>query len=245
MPDDTNPSPEAEALARVMWPDMIDVLIPTVGRADRLASVAANIHDATEVEHRVVFILEEDDHDSWKAYLTESGTIRIPNAHEPNYAGACLTGYEQSDAPYLFCGADDLRFHRGWDHHALATMTALPHLRVVGTNDLCNPYVSAGMHSTHSLVDRRYLDEVGGTVDAGPGSFLPTCYTHQFTDTEFIGTAKMRAVFAPCMDSVVEHLHWSLGLTPEDATTAKTIAHLDDDGRLYDERKDLWCNLSR
>ena len=23
------------------------------------------------------------------------------------------------------------------------------------------------------------------------------------------------------------------------------IAHLDDDGRLYDERKDLWCNLSR
>ena len=124
-------------------------------------------------------------------------------------------------------------------------MTALPHLRVVGTNDLCNPYVSAGMHSTHSLVDRRYLDEVGGTVDAGPGSFLPTCFQHNYTDTEFIGTAKMRAVFAPCLDSVVEHLHWSLGLTPEDATTAKTIAHLDDDGRLYDERKDLWCNLSR
>jgi hypothetical protein len=116
---------------------------------------------------------------------------------------------------------------------------------VVGTNDLCNPYVSAGMHSTHSLVDRRYLDEVGGVVDAGPGSFLPTCFTHQFTDTEFIGTAKMRAVFAPCLDSVVEHLHWSLGLTPSDATTAKTIAHLDDDAALYDERKELWCNLSR
>ena len=224
---------------------MIDILIPTVGRADRLAQVAANIHDATEVEHRVVFILEEDDHDSWKAYLTESGTIRIPNAHEPNYAGACLTGYEQSDAPYLFCGADDLRFHKGWDHAALATMTALPHLRVVGTNDLCNPYVSAGMHSTHSLVDRRYLDEVGGTVDAGPGSFLPTCFQHNYTDTEFIGTAKMRAVFAPCMDSIVEHLHHGSGKSTYDETYAKGDSHMSDDSALYDERRDLWMNLSR
>lgn len=228
---------------------MIDILIPTVGRADRLASVAANIHDATEVEHRVVFIIEETDEASEAAVLA-TGDHLAYNDGPPNYAGAIQTGYSlgfltRPLPPYLFCGADDLRFHKGWDHAALATMTALPHLRVVGTNDLCNPYVSAGMHSTHSLVDRRYLDEVGGTVDAGPGSFLPTCYTHQFTDTEFIGTAKMRAVFAPCMDSVVEHLHWSLGLTPEDATTAKTIAHLDDDGRLYDERKDLWCNLSR
>lgn len=221
--------------------ETVDILIPTYGRADRLAAVAANIHDATEVDHRVVFIIEDVDLKATR----HLGLDVIVNDHEPNYAGACLTGYERTTAPYLFCGADDLRFHPGWDRAALAAMAALPHLRVVGTNDLCNPYVAAGMHSTHSLVDRRYLDEVGGTVDAGPGSFLPTCYTHQFTDTEFIGTAKMRAVFAPCLDSVVEHLHWSLGLTPEDATTAKTVAHLDDDAALYDERKDLWCSLSR
>lgn len=229
---------------------MIDVLIPTFGRADRLAAVAANIHDATEVEHRVVFITEDEDKASCAAVAdlaiaSDGATHGHINEHEPNYAGACLTGYQRTTAPYLFCGADDLRFHKGWDHAALATMWALPHLRVVGTNDLCNPYVSAGMHSTHSLVDRRYLDEVGGTVDAGPGSFLPTIYDHQYCDTEFIGTAKVRAVFAPCLDSIVEHMHWTLGKTPEDATSAKTIAHLDDDTALYDERRDLWFNLSR
>lgn len=40
---------------------MIDVLVPTIGRAVRLATVAANIHAATEAEHRVVFIVEEHD----------------------------------------------------------------------------------------------------------------------------------------------------------------------------------------
>lgn len=219
----------------------IDVLIPTYGRADRLASVAANIHDATEVEHRVVFIIEDADLEATR-HITDTVIV---NEHAPNYAGACQTGYERTDGPYLFCGADDLRFHRGWDTAALAVMEALPHLRVVGTNDLCNPYVSAGMHSTHSLVDRRYLDEVGGTVDAGPGSFLPTCYSHNWTDTEFIGTAKVRAVFAPCMESIVEHLHWSLGSTPPDATTAKTVAHMAEDETLYDERRELWFGLSR
>lgn len=219
----------------------VDILIPTYGRADRLAAVAANIHDATEVDHRVVFIIEDVDLEATR-HLTDTVIV---NQYAPNYAGAILTGYRSTTAPYLFCGADDLRFHRGWDHAALATMRALPHLRVVGTNDLCNPYVSAGMHSTHSLVDRRYLDEVGGTVDAGPGSFLPTCYTHNLTDTEFIGTAKMRAVFAPCMDSIVEHLHWSLGKTAADATTEKTLAHYAEDELLYDERRSLWFNLSR
>lgn len=226
---------------------MIDILIPTIGRADRLAAVAANIHDATEVEHRVVFILEEDDAASfvasWRAGL-RAGDF-ITNEHEPNYAGAILTGYEHTTAPYVFAGADDLCFHRGWDHAALAAMHALPHLRVIGTNDLVNPYVQAGMHATHYLVDRRYLDEIGGTADAGPGSFLPTCYTHNFTDTEFIGTAKMRAVFAPCMASVVEHLHHGVGASAYDDTYAKGDAHIGDDERLYDERKELWCNLSR
>lgn len=228
---------------------MIDVLIPTVGRADRLAAVAANIHDATEVEHRVVFIYEGGDRATWDAMSAlseiEGESWGIINEHAPNYAGAILTGYEHTTAPYVFAGADDLCFHRGWDHAALAAMHALPHLRVVGTNDLVNPYVQAGMHATHYLVDRRYLDEIGGTADAGPGSFLPTCYTHNFTDTEFIGTAKMRAVFAPCMSSVVEHLHHGVGASAYDDTYAKGDAHIGDDERLYDERKALWTNLSR
>lgn len=229
---------------------MIDVLIPTVGRADRLLDVVGNVLSHTTTAARVVLIAEADDRPTWEVTPVLAATFgdrftALVNTNAPSYAGAILAGYQHTTAPFVFAGADDLHFHPGWAEAALATMQALPHLRVVGTNDLCNPYVSAGMHATHYLVDRRYLDEVGGTVDEGPGSFLPLCYTHQFTDTEFIATAKARAVFAPCLESVVEHRHWSLGLTPTDATTAKTVEHLAEDEALYDSRRDLWFGLSR
>lgn len=222
----------------------VDILIPTIGRADRLAAVAANIHDATEAEHRVVFIVEEHDGASFDAASATGDTV-LTNEHARNYAGAIQTGYEHTGGRYLFCGSDDLRFHRGWDRHALATMHALPHLRVVGTNDLLNPYVQAGTHATHSLTDRRYLDEVGGVIDGGPGTFLHEGYDHQFTDTEFVGTAKARAVFAPCMDSIVEHLHFLAGKSPHDATYERAYAELTADEATYMARRELWWNVSR
>jgi hypothetical protein len=116
---------------------------------------------------------------------------------------------------------------------------------VVGTNDLLNPYVLAGSHSTHSLVARWYLDEHGGVVDMGPGSFLPESYDHNFTDTEFIGTAKMRARFRPCLEAVVEHLHVLTGKSPADATHERSVRGFADDSALYDARRDLWFGLTR
>jgi hypothetical protein len=216
---------------------VIDVLIPTVGRADRLAAVAANVHEATVTPHRVVFIVEEHDKASCAAVAdmvpADSGLI---NLHGPTYAGAILTGYQQTDGEFLFAGADDLRFHPGWDLAALAV-----NAQVVGTNDLCNPFVGAGTHATHYLVHRHYLDTVGGVIDQGPGSFLNTIYDHQYTDTEFVGTAIHRGVFAPCMESIVEHLHWSTGKSDPDATTVKTNARISEDEELFRSRRHLWA----
>ena len=78
----------------------------------------------------------------------------------------------------MFAGADDLNFHPGWDTAALAVMDGW--VQVVGTNDLLNPYVTAGLHATHYLVDRRYLDDVGGVVDQGPAR---SCSTGTTTST--------------------------------------------------------------
>lgn len=221
---------------------MIAVLVPTYGRPDRLADVAANIASSTETEHRVVFAVERDDTDSIAAAEHLDADLVI-NVHRPNYSGAITSAYEASGADYLFAGADDLRFHPGWDRAALAHMDGW--VQVVGTNDLLNPFVLAGYHATHYLVDRRYLDEVGGVVDQGPGSFLFDGYDHQYTDTEFIGTAKMRARFRPCFDSVVEHLNAWSPKGEVDATARKTMRAIDTDSELYDSRRDLWCSISR
>lgn len=222
----------------------IGVIVPTHGRASRLSLVADNIHTATEVEHEIVFAVEADDLDSIEA-ATEVGATVVVNGRSRNYAGAANSAYQQVGPAfdYLFAGSDDLRFRLGWDEQALRKMAC--HVQVVGTNDLLNPYVAKGWHATHYLIDRRYLDDEGGVVDEGPGSFLFEGYDHQFTDTEFIGTAKARAAFQPCLDSVVEHMHFLAGKNPRDDGYEAAYANEEADGVIYDSRKHLWWDLSR
>lgn len=222
----------------------IGVIVPTFGRASRLSLVADNIHTATEVVHEVIFAVEVDDLASIDA-ATEVGASVVVNGRTRNYAGAANSAYEQVGPAFdfLFAGSDDLRFHLGWDTEALRRMDDQVH--VVGTNDLLNPYVARGWHATHYLIDRRYLDDEGGVVDQGPGSFLCESYRHLYTDTEFIGTAKARARFRPCLDSVVEHMHFLNGKSERDAGYDRGYSHEEDDSLLFDERKALWWDLSR
>lgn len=221
---------------------MIDIIVPTLGRPDRLAAVHANITDNTITEHRVRFVIEESDEASFDA-ITALGIEPVVNARTENYAGAVNTAYDESDADLLFAAADDLDFHRGWDEHCLALLDGW--CGVIGTNDLLNPFVQAGSHATHYLVMRAYLDDIGGTVDQGPGSFLPECYDHNFTDTEFIGTAKMRARFRPCLTAIVEHQHVLTGKMDVDNTYLRSVREFDADEALYDLRRDLWFGLTR
>lgn len=221
---------------------MIDILIPSIGRPDRLADLVDNIHATTRHPHRVAIITEGFDTATQSAVDGIDATLII-NERTENYAGAVNTAYDLTDGEWLFCGADDLAFHDGWDEACLVHDDDW--FQVFGTNDLLNPYVMAGMHSTHSLVSRTYLNDVGGVVDLGPGSFLPECYDHNFTDTEFIGTAKMRARFRPCLDSIVEHLHVSTGKVAVDSTHERSVRAFCEDDALYETRRDIWFGLSR
>jgi glycosyltransferase involved in cell wall biosynthesis len=222
---------------------VIDVIIPTLGRPHRLADLAANIAATTKDDHRVVFVVEESDGDSIAA-VADLGLVPVVNRRTANYQGAVNTAYEDTTGEWLFCGADDLVFHKGWDFNAFHTREGYTG-RVLGTNDLYNGHVLAGVHSTHSLVHRSYLDELGGVVDHGPGSFLFEGYDHNFCDTEFIATAKMRCEFTPCLDSVVEHLHPAAGKAEFDDTYARSFAGFDRDARLFEMRSSLWGAMYR
>jgi hypothetical protein len=109
---------------------------------------------------------------------------------------------------------------------------------VIGTNDLGNPTVMAGKHSTHPLVARWYADE-HGTVD-GPGRVVTEAYGHQWTDTELVQTAMSRGAWVFAADSHVRHAHpfWTKG--PMDATYEKGMASSREDQRLFARRKSLW-----
>jgi glycosyltransferase involved in cell wall biosynthesis len=215
----------------------ISILVPTRGRPGRLAGVLSNITENTSTEHEVIFVVEGDDVASRNVVAgLEAGWVA--NRRARSYAGAINTGYQRARGDYVFAGSDDLRFHAGWDTTALALMR--DPVRVVGTNDLLNTDVKRGTHATHYLVDRRYLAEVGGVPGAPPGLVLYEGYDHNYTDTEFIAVARARGVFAPCLASVVEHMHFHANKAEWDSTYAKGSAREEQDRALFQSRERLW-----
>ena len=188
----------------------------------------------------LVFICNQDDAAEIEAVHAEGYEPRIvpwsagPGDWAKKLNHAFLIYREHHE--WCFLGADDLAFRHGWIEACLRA-----HRRtgacVIGTNDLGNPRVSKGFHSTHPLVHRDYLE--CGTVDED-GIILHPGYDHQFVDDEFIQTARMRGTFAFARDAVVEHLHPHWGKAEMDATYEKALAHTHADAALFGDRRHLW-----
>lgn len=219
-------------------PPATAILIPTYGRADKLAHVVADVHENTPELHHVYVIAESDDTATIEAAEKLDCTL-IVNERSPSYAGAINTGVNKTSEPLIFCAADDLHFHPGWLTTAAAQMVGP--IRVVGTNDLFNPAVLARQHATHFLVDRRYITDPGGVADQDPGVLLYEGYDHNYCDTEFIATARARLVFRPCLQSIVEHLHPLAGKADQDATYERGFRDYDGDAKRYAAREHLWA----
>lgn len=227
---------------------MISIIIPSYGRPDKIRAAVENSHQNTVGVHEVVMVVELDQlaqyEDAFAGIHAASWLSITCNERSRSYGGAINYACDYANGEYIFMASDDLDFHHGWDVEAMHTMLALPTIKVVGTNDLLNEFVLNGWHSTHSLVDRRYLEDPGGVIGE-PGVALFEGYSHNYVDTEFIGTAKARSVFAPCLTSVVEHKHFTVGKSEKDETYEKGYLHLQEDHDLYQSRKHLWQDLSK
>lgn len=229
-------------MARITDP-LLEILTPTLWRHDRLAGHVANIHDTTRADHVVTFIAEPDDTatiDTVEQLVDSDASVRlVVNEGARNTAGAYNTAARHSSASFWFFGADDLRYHSGWDDSALALM--VDPIMVVGTNDLAgHPEVLAGTAATHYLVDAGYIRTQGGTVDQGPGIVHFEGYPHWGPDSEIVGVARSRGVFAPCLDSVVEHLHWLTGKAPMDRTYEDKRGQHGTAFLIYEQRRPMW-----
>lgn len=209
------------------------IFIPTLKRPQRIAAIISNLRETTEDPYELYFILEKWD----QASISECERLKanyILNSGKGTYASCINTAFRRTSESFFFCGADDILFHLHWLHHARSKM--VDPIRVVGTNDLWNNFVLAGIHATHFLVDRSYILSLGGVIDWS-GIVLNEGYDHNYCDTEFIGTARFRGVFAPCLESVVEHLHAN---KVHDEVVDKTLANAMADARLFHSRKHLW-----
>lgn len=209
------------------------VLVPVLRRTHRVAPLLETLGD-----QRVLFICSPDDQ-------AEQETVRAAGAdlivldRQPahgDYARKIQAGYEATDEPLVFLGADDLRFHPGWLDAAKAKLE--PGVGVVGTNDMGNARVMRGDHATHCLVTREYVEKFG-TIDE-PGKVLHDGYPHEFVDDELVQTAKHRHAWAFARDSRVEHLHPNWGKAPTDALYDQQSKRMRRGRAIFERRRRLW-----
>lgn len=214
----------------------VAIFIPTLKRAGRLLKVYQNAKNSSPLVTNVYFIVEKDDQESINM-LETNRLLYFINERSRNTQGAINTAYLKTSEEYFFCAADDVDFKSGWLEKCLEKM--VDPIKVVGTNDLHNRDVLRGMHANHCLVDRNYIEENSGVYDE-KNLVLSESYFHNWADREFIEMAKSRHVFAPCLEAIVEHLHWIWGLSPKDETYTMQDGTGNQDMRIYLRRKSIW-----
>jgi len=197
-----------------------------------MASLKASGADAT-----VTAVADTQDQATINAWhMAGARIVKIEQrGRAATFAEKVNVAYRQTSAPWLLLVGDDVAFHPGWDTELGATF-ARTRAAVVGTNDLSpNPQVQAGEHSCHPLIARRYIDELGASLD-GPRVVCHEGYHHNFVDDEIVTLAKIRQTWAFAADAVVEHLHPAWAKGEWDDTYRLGCARQEDDRLLYIRR---------
>lgn len=224
---------------------MIAIVVPVLARPHNVEPFMESV-SVTEVPYVVYFVCSRGDSEQIAACrATDAEVIVVGWKPGPaDFAKKVNRAFERTEEEWFFQGADDIRFSPKWDVNALA-IAERRRARVIGTNDLGNPHVKRGIHSTHTLIHRSYIEDYGsGTVD-GSGLVFSELYDHQWVDNEFIQTAAMRKEYAPARDSIVEHFHPHWGKNQMDATYEKATRATQADILLYKERMVLVKNGTR
>ena len=223
---------------------MIEILCPVLERPQNAAKMAESVRGATTEPWRLSFICSPHDKAEREACVAESkadSRVAVMSTyfeHGPcDYAKKINFACKWTMSEWLLLAGDDLRFHSNWDTHALQAAEESGK-QVIGTNDLSNPTVMRGLHSTHPLVKRSYYLDYG-TVD-DPKKLLHEGYQHQFVDTEFVETAKARNQWVFCAHSHVEHLHPIFNKGEMDYTYQRGLGTAHEDSQTFYDRRHLW-----
>lgn len=217
------------------------ILIPVLRRPQNLVPLVESIRESTKGDYELLFIASPGDTEEIKELEAQNQNFGVLNANfqgNGDYARKINAGFKSTEAEWYFLGADDLEFHFGWFERAMNTYK-MTKACVIGTNDLGNPYVMNGQHSTHSLVRRDYILECGGSINE-PGKILHEGYRHNYVDTELVSTAISRGAWAFSRDSIVAHKHPDWGHGPRDEVYDLGKRYFYVDAQYHETRKYLW-----
>ncbi len=211
----------------------IAVIVPVLSRPQRVRPLLDSFRAATNPDDAALyFVAQRSDLAELAALQSNGVTPILVGDDERSWAKKINRGYAETTEPWLLLGADDLAFKPGWVEAVLPLLKH--HCGVIGTNDMGNPMVIAGQHSTHPLVYRPYADMLG-TMDQNH-AVVHDGYDHNFPDTELVMTAKARRLYVHCAGCMIEHLHPAWGKAKTDHVYELGNKHVHRDHRLFQQR---------
>ena len=215
----------------------VTVLIPVLQRPDNAKKVADSIRQTSDCH--IMFLCSPNDQEEIEACKATGERVEIMPClnSKGDYAKKINYGIEVSDTDWVLMAADDLKFYLGWYDYAVPYIQQ--GFQVIGTNDLHSPRVTNGSHSTHSFINKGYVERFG-LIDGTLGKALFEGYWHEYVDDELVGTAKARNTWAFSFESRIEHLHYMYGLAEADTIYLMQQMRMRKSLDLFLERQKLW-----
>lgn len=213
----------------------VAVVVPVMKRPASAEPFMRSLRASTGLA-TVYAVCDPGDSETYTAWLEAGAEVLVSDrghtfAQKANYA----LGKTSED--WLLLVGDDVKFHPGWWDHALDAARR-DNASVVATNDLGNARVMAGVHATHPVISRRYIEEQGASWD-GPGSVCHEGYRHWYVDNEWTRVAQEHGVFTAALGSKIEHLHPIWGKGEVDDTYRKGEHSQQRDAALWERRSRL------
>jgi hypothetical protein len=210
---------------------VIDILVPVLGRPQNVGPLIESVERATVVDFSLVFICSTGDEEQIYAVKQTGGRLLTIEGGLSEYPRKMNHAFRKTDREFVFMGADDIEFERGWDRQALE-VARITGAGVIGTNDCANPSVMRGDYSTHPLVRRSYVQDRGASMD-GPGVLCHEGYDHNQVDVEISKVAQARGAWAFASGARICHRHPDFSGVPKDSTYQKGFRRFRRDRQLY------------
>lgn len=191
---------------------MRDLLIitPTRGRpgnAERLARAAA---DTCTAETDLIFAIDEDDPSYAAADLGDALTVCGPRRTCPAWSNTIAAEHAPRYRALASLGDDHLPRTPGWDTTMLAALDDLGDAGIVYGDD-----IGQGANLPTAPVMTSNIPVALGWM------FLPGCQ-HLFCDNAWLDLGREANCLKYLPGVVIEHLHYSRGAAPDDATYQET-----------------------
>lgn len=193
--------------------DVISVLIPTRGRADKLYDLVKNIFNSscTPGKVEVCFYIDDDDHSTITETQVLAANFNVKNKVGPKVIFSDMWNQllDISAGDILMICGDDVKFNtQRWDHFIREEFKKLPSDKI---GYVCvNDEIHRGGLGVHGFLHRNWVRVLGHIT---PDKFI-YCWADNWVDD----IAKMLGRRVYLDEVVVSHQHWINKKSPYDMT---------------------------